>query len=174
MTTKATHPQPDPPQHEGIVETRYLDLDGDGVPDALQVVEAIAVDDGADGAPVPMAGWCTTSGRKALRGITIGAIAGALVGAAVGAIAAAVWPDTSDSWWLIIAVSAFFLSGMGALLGAFFQVERHVGFSEAWTLTLQDVPDGSIWLLLFDESLPAREAREATASEEVRTAEGAP
>lgn len=33
------------PEHEGVIETRYLDLDGDGVPDAVETVEAIAATD---------------------------------------------------------------------------------------------------------------------------------
>jgi hypothetical protein len=41
------------PSHGGEVievETKYLDLDGDGVPDAVETVEVIAVDSTGDGA----------------------------------------------------------------------------------------------------------------------------
>jgi hypothetical protein len=144
---------------------------------------------GVDGDDLVLAGWrarATASsqrrvgadgrlvryvGRKTLGGIVLGGVLGTLVGAALGAAMAVIWPDTFDRWWPPVAIGAFFLSGLGALLGAFFQVERHVGFSEAWTLTLQDVPDGSIWVLLFDGSLSARAALEATQPAEIRTAE---
>jgi hypothetical protein len=33
------------------VETRYLDLDGDGVPDAVQIIETVSVDATGDGHP---------------------------------------------------------------------------------------------------------------------------
>jgi len=33
------------------LETRYLDLDGDGVPDAVQIVEVVPVDSRGDGVP---------------------------------------------------------------------------------------------------------------------------
>jgi hypothetical protein len=50
------------------------------------------------------------------------------------------------------------------------EVAGHIGFSEAWTLTLQDIPDGSIWVLLFDENHRAREALLRTNPVEVRAA----
>lgn len=41
----------DPSEHlDGPVETRYLDLDGDGVPDAVQTVKVVGVDLTGDGA----------------------------------------------------------------------------------------------------------------------------
>ena len=56
MEINGTPEQPaqpvDAPQQDSVVETRYLDLDGDGVPDAVQTVEAIAVEDGVTGAPI--------------------------------------------------------------------------------------------------------------------------
>ena len=50
--TEAARTRHEAPDSDAIgAEATYLDLDGDGVPDAVQTVEAVAVDRTGDGVP---------------------------------------------------------------------------------------------------------------------------
>lgn len=143
-------------------------------------------DHGVDGDDLVLAGWRARAAarshhrdpadaqlvqivaRRSALGIVVGALIGAALGAAIGALILLAWPGTLDDGWIVVVGATGFGAGVVALLGAYTEVERHVGFSEAWPLTLQDVPDGSVWVLLFDDGIHAREALQATGPEEIR------
>ena len=176
------HRQRRAPDRQGApaAMARYATL-GDAR-EAIEMLEA----NGVDGVDIVLAGWRAQAAersqrkgapdgqfvrymtRDVLRGSLIGGMAGLLIGAIVGSIAIAVWPGELNSWGLVLALCVGFGTGLGALVGAFLDFERHVGFSDAWSLTLQDIPDGSIWVLLFDDGDKAREALLRTTPVELR------
>ncbi len=170
------------PERQGApaAMARYATL-GDAR-EAIETLEANRV----DGVDIVLAGWRAQAAersqrqgspdgkfvrymtRNVLRGSLLGGLVGVVIGAIVGGIAIVAWPGELDSWELVLALALGFGAGLGALVGAFLDVERHVGFSDAWSLTLQEIPDGSIWVLLFDDGDKARDALLRTTPVEVR------
>ena len=150
--------------------------------DAIQTLEG----SGVDGVDIVLAGWRARAAersqqkggadgqfvrhmtRSVFRGSVLGGVVGLVLGAIVAGVVVLAWPGELHSAWLAFVIGAGFGMGLGALVGAFIDVEKHVGFSDAWALTLQDIPDGSLWLLLFDDGERARDALLRTNPVEVR------
>jgi MFS family permease len=140
--------------------------------DARSAIEALERH-GVDGVDIVLAGWRADAAERSRRtsgadgqfvrylgwSVIRGAVPGGVIGMLLGAIAAGIVLAFWDvrAWGLVLGFCAGFGAGLGALIGSFVDVERHVGFSDAWALTLQDIPDGSIWVLVFDHTDRARD-----------------
>ena len=85
--------------------------------------------------------------------IAIGIFGGAALGGLVGAIlvgpAVLAWSSLASPGWVFGLMVAWFAAG-GSLLGAFFAVERRIGFSESWPLTFEDDHGRPLWLAVYD------------------------
>ena len=180
MTSTSQHVQRSTTRRgEPAVVARYADL-----ATARRAVETLE-NKGVDGDDIVLAGWRARAARrsghvsaadrelvryvarKAVLGIAVGAVVGVIVGALAGAVIAWAWSGSGfPGWGVLIGAGALAIAALGSRVGAMVDVERHAGFSDAWGLTLQDVPDGSVWILLFDDSSTARVAIETTAPEE--------
>jgi hypothetical protein len=83
-------------------------------------------------------------------GAVIGAAAGAVVGAALGLTLVAA-TSTGGGAGLVFALGIAGL-GLGGVVSAFLSFERTVGLSDAWPLTFEDVPDGSVWVAVYSHA----------------------
>ncbi len=83
-------------------------------------------------------------------GVLGGALAGAVIGAALIGLVLLVFSGIEASGWVFLLLTVWFAVG-GAILGAFFAVSRVIGFSESWSLTFEDEPEGELWLGIFEE-----------------------
>ena len=83
-------------------------------------------------------------------GVLGGALLGALVGAALMGLVLLIWSGLDASGWVFLLLTVWFGVG-GAVLGGFFAISRVIGFSESWSLTFADEPEGPIWLAVFEE-----------------------
>jgi hypothetical protein len=86
--------------------------------------------------------------------LTLGVLGGALVGAVIGAVIIGLvlllWSGIEASGWVFALLTVWFAVG-GSVLGGFFAISRVVGFSESWSLTFEDEPDGPVWLAVFED-----------------------
>jgi hypothetical protein len=83
-------------------------------------------------------------------GVVGGALVGAIVGAALMGLVVLLWPGLDASGWVFLLLTVWFAVG-GSVLGCFFAISRMIGFSESWSLTFEDEPEGSIWLAVFED-----------------------
>jgi len=83
-------------------------------------------------------------------GIVVGALAGAVFGAALTGLIVLIWSDLDASGWIVLLLTAWFAAG-GAVLGCFAAVSHVVGFSDSWSLTFEDEPDGPLWLAIYED-----------------------
>jgi len=83
-------------------------------------------------------------------GAVVGAAAGAVVGVLLGLILVAA-TSTGGGAGLVFALGIAGL-GLGGVVSAFLSFERTVGLSDAWPLTFEDVPEGSVWVAVYSRA----------------------
>jgi hypothetical protein len=94
--------------------------------------------------------------KRIALGAAVGAVAGAVVGVALGLLVLAI-TSTGGGGGLVFAFALVGV-GMGVVVTVFFSVERGVGFSDAWPLTFEDGPEGSVWVAVYTRD-PHTQAR---------------
>src|SRR5207247_2662272 len=83
---------------------------------------------------------------RLVSGILLGAALGAVTGTLIAGIAVIVMRVSTP----MVPVGASLGLLFGATTGALLAIERGTGFSDAWMLTFADVPDGRVWLAVWD------------------------
>jgi hypothetical protein len=94
--------------------------------------------------------------KLVVRGAVLGTIGGLLASGIVVGIGLLVSADVRDHALAQVMIIIAF-TFLGAIVGSFFSIEQGVGYSEAWYLTFQDIPDGEIWVAVFDRPDVARD-----------------
>jgi hypothetical protein len=94
------------------------------------------------------------------RSIALGAVIGAAAGAAVGVVLGLIVLAATSTGGGAGLVFAFALVGvgLGVVVTVFLSFERSVGLSDAWPLTFEDVPEGSVWVAVYSRD-PKTERR---------------
>jgi hypothetical protein len=94
--------------------------------------------------------------KRIALGALVGAGVGALVGVLLGLLVLAV-TSTGGGGGLVFAFGLVGV-GLGVVVAVFLSFERSVGLSEAWPLTFEDVPEGSVWVAVYSRD-PTTEER---------------
>jgi hypothetical protein len=87
--------------------------------------------------------------KLVVRGSVLGTIGGLLASGLVVGIGLLVSADVRDHALAQVMIVVAF-TFLGGIVGSFFSIEQGVGYSEAWYLSFQDIPDGEIWVAVFD------------------------
>lgn len=87
--------------------------------------------------------------KLVVRGAVLGVIGGLLASGLVVGIGLLVSADVRDHALAQVMIVVAF-TFLGGIVGSFFSIEQGVGYSESWYLTFQDIPDGEIWVAVFD------------------------
>ena len=97
-------------------------------------------------------------------GAVIGAAGGAVIGVVLGLILLAA-TSTGGGAALVFALGLAGL-GLGVVVSVFLSFERTVGLSDAWPLTFEDVPEGSVWVAVYSRDARTQDrARDALAGQ---------
>jgi hypothetical protein len=89
-------------------------------------------------------------------GALVGAAGGAVVGVVLGLVVLAA-TSTGGGAGLVFAFGLIGV-GLGVVVTVFLSFERSVGLSDAWPLTFEDVPEGSVWVAVYSRD-PRTEER---------------
>lgn len=101
-------------------------------------------------------------------GIVVGAFAGAVVGAMLVGPVVLLWTSLASPGWVFGLMVGWFAAG-GCVLGAFFAVERRIGFSESWPLTFENHAERPLWLAVYNPRVDVRGVLQETRPIEVVT-----
>ena len=127
----------------------------DGVDVTLLGDRAVAAEHATTRA-VPDRNVLRHASKLVLRGAALGTVGGLLASGIVVGIGLLVSEGVRDHGLAQVMIVIAF-TFLGAIVGSFFSIEQGVGYSESWYLTFQDIPDGEIWVAVFDRTDVARE-----------------
>ncbi|HEX6311955.1 MAG TPA: hypothetical protein VF152_10035 [Acidimicrobiia bacterium] len=144
---------PDMEAARGAIEAlENVGVDGDDIDLLGQRAEAARVPSSPSRADRRVAGHMA---RRIALGAVVGAGAGALVGVVLGLIVLAV-TSVGGGAGLVFAFGLIGV-GMGVVVMVFLSFERSVGFSDAWPLTFEDAPEGSVWVAIYTRDPKTRD-----------------